>query len=52
MADSSVGRRRFLELCGVSTLAALAGCSSSAPQDGATTTTDAPQPTVEQTEAD
>lgn len=52
MADSSVGRRRFLELCGASTLTALAGCSSSAPQDGSTAIDDAPQSTAEQAEAE
>jgi S1-C subfamily serine protease len=51
MSDSSVGRRRFLELCGASTLAALAGCSSSAPQDGNTAIDDAPQSTAEQAES-
>ncbi|MCG1003847.1 MULTISPECIES: S1C family serine protease [Halobacterium] len=56
MSESSVDRRRFLELCGASTLAALAGCSSSAP-GGETTAgvagnSDAPQETISQTESE
>lgn len=52
MSDSSVGRRRFLELCGASTLAALAGCSSSAPQEGETAIAGTPQSTAERAELD